>query len=159
MEEPIDYTEGNKIIADFMGEKSEIMYNITEWITDSAHTSWWRYQDIINEPDITNYSDNEEDWHCCINEKKTQSKEYHTDWIVLINVINKIEKIEINNMKIEFYSRENLDGWYGGFKSIIPTDFNGNHDYYGEEINGCSTRLSAAWWACVNFINYYNKLD
>ncbi len=150
----LEYVENNIIIANFLGDVIEPFYYILEWTCDCANTSWWQLS-LMKDEDITRGSDNEEDWHCEIKNRSTWTELYHSDWNQLMRVVNKIEAIEINNSRIVLYTNKNGNGWYAGFNDGYALDT----EYFGEEVSGCKNKEEAVWFACVNFINYYNNLD
>ncbi len=48
-------------------------YRITEWTSDHAHTSWWTYQQIMDEFGVNHNSSNPNEWHCMFHEVRIQS--------------------------------------------------------------------------------------
>lgn len=141
------YQVGNILIDRFMGVATEFEYYITEWTSDRAHNSWWKYSTIMKEDGINMGSANPCDWHCELLEERLSSNSYHSSWSLLMPVVEKICHIEISDQYVRI---EIVPGGYVKIENLRDTPIFTNVSIEG-------SLIAAIWKTVVQFIQWHTK--
>ena len=119
--------EGNTLIAEFMGWD--------KWNTGTFETPFEDASYVNGEPN-----------HFC----EARHLKFYSSWDWLMPVVEKIEsmsyKVHINTGNCEIYSCE-----------LFEKDNLIINKYYGDFKNEITTKITAVWLACVDFIKWYNE--
>lgn len=136
-------TENNKIIAEFM-----------EWHYMGINTYLTPYSDAW----LTN---GEQTYSCPLNVMR-----FHSDWNWLMEVIEKIESLDINNFAKQL-DREDVQPIEGKFylsvydcqAEFLASVYYWQHDnnIKGLKKENGNTKIQAVYNACVEFIKWYNE--
>ena len=119
--------ENNRIIAEFMG-----------WSTHPRHGDKYLINKSKDRVNLPWYSE-------CNWEASLREFNYHSDWNILMPVIEKIEK-EFCSTNIHYYSQ----------KQMYSVDFSGFNIKYEESEYG-DDKIKILYDSCIKFINFYNK--
>ena len=76
---------------------------------------------------------------------------YHYDWIILMDIVEKIEKVKLQDHK--GYS-QSVNVNISGNNCIIETS--GYTAYTIANVTS-ETKIESVWMACVEFVKWYNK--
>ena len=129
--------ENNKIIAEFMG-----------WSTHPKHGDKYLINKSKDRVNLPWYSE-------CNWEASLREFNYHSDWNILMPVIEKIENTKIKDYSISTDITDDktfINVWHygnGGKWSILISNYNEEYKDFN--------KIQRTYKAVIEFINFYNK--
>ena len=129
--------ENNKIIAEFMG-----------WSTHPKHGDKYLINKSKDRVNLPWYSE-------CNWEASLREFNYHSDWNILMPVVEKIENIKIKDYSISTDITDDktfINVWHygdGGKWSILISNLNEEYKDFN--------KIQRTYKAIIEFINFYNK--
>ena len=129
--------ENNRLIAEFMG-----------WSTHPKHGDKYLINKSKDRVNLPWYSE-------CNWEASLREFNYHSDWNILMPVVEKIENIKIKDYSISTDITDDktfINVWhygYGGKWSILISNLNEEYKDFN--------KMQRTYKAVVKFINFYNK--
>ena len=129
--------ENNKIIAEFMG-----------WSTHPKHGDKYLINKSKDRVNLPWYSE-------CNWEASLREFNYHSDWNILMPVVEKIENTKIKDYSISTDITDDktfINVWHygdGGKWSILISNYNEEYKDFN--------KIQRTYKAVVKFINFYNK--
>lgn len=88
---------------------------------------------------------------------ETMSMSFHSDWNQLMEIVDKIESLDLSDIKIK-----NKETYFGASAIITINSFSCSIEIVGVytdfiKITESKTRIEATFRLCVEFIKWYNK--